>query len=184
MLGRGFCNKEIARALDVAERTVKAHVSAVFEALNVRNRTQAVLVAQRRGFLPGVRRRTPTSSSDLHTMDAALLRRVEQQRVAMLYDNTLAVSGSALLMAALIAIIAWPHSGRVNIAVWCGGGPASFRRTCNGSSSALSPRPAIDETDLARLGLAARDRRGASRASCGAPPHSCWSDQSNRLRSR
>jgi DNA-binding NarL/FixJ family response regulator len=53
MLGRGFSNKEIARALDVAERTVKAHVSAVFEALNVRNRTQAVLVAQRRGFLPG-----------------------------------------------------------------------------------------------------------------------------------
>jgi two-component system nitrate/nitrite response regulator NarL len=52
MLGRGFSNKEIARALDVAERTVKAHVSAVFEALNVRNRTQAVLVAQKKGFLP------------------------------------------------------------------------------------------------------------------------------------
>jgi DNA-binding NarL/FixJ family response regulator len=52
MLGRGFSNKEIARALDVAERTVKAHVSAVFEALNVRNRTQAVLVAQKRGYLP------------------------------------------------------------------------------------------------------------------------------------
>jgi len=51
MLGRGFSNKEIARSLDVAERTVKAHVSAVFEALNVRNRTQAVLVAQKRGFL-------------------------------------------------------------------------------------------------------------------------------------
>jgi DNA-binding NarL/FixJ family response regulator len=59
MLGRGFSNKEIARALDVAERTVKAHVSAVFEALNVRNRTQAVLVAQRRGFLPA----TPTAPS-------------------------------------------------------------------------------------------------------------------------
>ena len=28
--------------------------SAVFEALNVRNRTQAVLVAQKRGFLPSV----------------------------------------------------------------------------------------------------------------------------------
>lgn len=54
MLGRGFSNKEIARSLDVAERTVKAHVSAVFEALNVRNRTQAVLVAQKRGFLPAV----------------------------------------------------------------------------------------------------------------------------------
>lgn len=52
MLGRGLSNKEIARALDVAERTVKAHVSAVFEALKVRNRTQAVLAAQRRGFLP------------------------------------------------------------------------------------------------------------------------------------
>lgn len=52
MLGRGFSNKEIARTLDVAERTVKAHVSAVFEALNVRNRTQAVLAAQRHGFLP------------------------------------------------------------------------------------------------------------------------------------
>lgn len=51
MLGRGFSNKEIARQLDVAERTVKAHMSAVFEALNVRNRTQAVLAAQQRGFL-------------------------------------------------------------------------------------------------------------------------------------
>jgi two-component system nitrate/nitrite response regulator NarL len=53
MLGRGFSNKEIARQLDVAERTVKAHMSAVFEALNVRNRTQAVLAAQQRGFLTG-----------------------------------------------------------------------------------------------------------------------------------
>ena len=52
MLGRGFSNKEIARELDVAERTVKAHVSAVFEALNVKNRTQAVLAAQSRGYLP------------------------------------------------------------------------------------------------------------------------------------
>ncbi len=51
MLGRGFSNKEIALALQVAERTVKAHVTAVFEALNVKNRTQAVLAAQRLGFL-------------------------------------------------------------------------------------------------------------------------------------
>jgi two-component system, NarL family, nitrate/nitrite response regulator NarL len=57
MLGRGFSNKEIARALEVAERTVKAHVSAVFEALEVKNRTQAVLAAQRRGYLPS----SPTS---------------------------------------------------------------------------------------------------------------------------
>jgi DNA-binding NarL/FixJ family response regulator len=63
MLGRGFSNKEIDRALDVAERTVKAHVSAVFEALNVRNRTQAVLVAQRRGFLPAVSAGFPPTSA-------------------------------------------------------------------------------------------------------------------------
>jgi two-component system, NarL family, nitrate/nitrite response regulator NarL len=54
MLGRGFSNKEIARALNVAERTVKAHVSAVFEFLNVKNRTQAVLRAQQLGFLPAL----------------------------------------------------------------------------------------------------------------------------------
>src|SRR5262245_5117731 len=53
-------------------------------------------------------------------MDAALLRRVEQQRVDLLYGNTLAVSGSALLMAALIAVIAWPHTSKANIAAWCG----------------------------------------------------------------
>ena len=53
-------------------------------------------------------------------MDAALLRRVEQQRVAMLYGNTLAVSGSALLMAALIAVIAWPHASQSQHLAWCG----------------------------------------------------------------
>jgi DNA-binding NarL/FixJ family response regulator len=57
MLGRGLSNKQIAREMHVAERTVKAHVSAVFDALNVRNRTQAVLVAQQRGLL------SPTQSS-------------------------------------------------------------------------------------------------------------------------
>jgi two-component system, NarL family, nitrate/nitrite response regulator NarL len=67
MLGRGFSNKEIARQLDVAERTVKAHVSAVFEALQVRNRTQAVLAAQSRGYLTA----TPASSTPSQTSLAA-----------------------------------------------------------------------------------------------------------------
>ena len=53
-------------------------------------------------------------------MDAALTRRVEQQRIEMLYDNTLAVSGSALLMAALIAVIAWPLTRVANIVAWAG----------------------------------------------------------------
>ncbi len=65
MLGRGFSNKEIARELDVAERTVKAHVSAVFEALNVRNRTQAVLAAQSRGFLTSSPAAPPPASANL-----------------------------------------------------------------------------------------------------------------------
>ncbi|HEY5807185.1 MAG TPA: hybrid sensor histidine kinase/response regulator [Povalibacter sp.] len=52
-------------------------------------------------------------------MDAALLRRVEQQRVAMLYGNTAAVSGSALLMAALMVIIAWPQASGWRIFGWC-----------------------------------------------------------------
>ncbi len=53
-------------------------------------------------------------------MDAGLLRRVERQRVALLYDNTLAASGSAILMAALVAVIAWPYSGFLNVAAWVG----------------------------------------------------------------
>lgn len=53
-------------------------------------------------------------------MDAALLRRVEQQRVAMLYGNTLAVSGSAVLMAALMVIIAWPQVSAARVLGWCG----------------------------------------------------------------
>ena len=52
-------------------------------------------------------------------MDANLSRRVEQQRVAMLYGNTLAVSSSALLMTAFVAVIAWPHAELASIATWC-----------------------------------------------------------------
>lgn len=40
----GRSNKEIARDLDITERTVKAHLSAVFEKLQVRDRLQLVLV--------------------------------------------------------------------------------------------------------------------------------------------
>lgn len=45
-LGRGLSNKEIGRELDIAEKTVKAHVAAIFKALNVVSRTQAVGVAR------------------------------------------------------------------------------------------------------------------------------------------
>jgi DNA-binding NarL/FixJ family response regulator len=38
----GHSNKSIARKLDIAECTVKAHLTSIFRALNVTNRTQAV----------------------------------------------------------------------------------------------------------------------------------------------
>ncbi|GAA3456205.1 LuxR C-terminal-related transcriptional regulator [Dactylosporangium matsuzakiense] len=46
LLGEGLSNREIARALDVAERTVKTHVSNVLGKLDVASRTQAALLAQ------------------------------------------------------------------------------------------------------------------------------------------
>jgi DNA-binding NarL/FixJ family response regulator len=52
LLGEGYTNKEIARALGIAEPTAKSHVAAIFEALGADNRTQAVLAAQRMGLLP------------------------------------------------------------------------------------------------------------------------------------
>src|ERR1700754_3949968 len=51
-------------------------------------------------------------------MDAALLRRVEQQRVEMLYGGALAVSGATVLMVAMIAVIAWPHTAHSAIIAW------------------------------------------------------------------
>ena len=44
LVAEGLLNKQIADRLDVQERTVKAHLSAIFERLDVRNRTQAGVV--------------------------------------------------------------------------------------------------------------------------------------------
>jgi DNA-binding NarL/FixJ family response regulator len=41
---KGESNKQIAYTLDIAETTVKAHVSAILRKLNVHNRVQAILV--------------------------------------------------------------------------------------------------------------------------------------------
>ncbi len=43
-VARGGTNKEIARAMGITERTVKAHLSAIFEKLGVRDRLQLSLL--------------------------------------------------------------------------------------------------------------------------------------------
>lgn len=45
LIGKGLSNREIADALQIAEATVKIHVSAVIRVLGVRNRTEAALLA-------------------------------------------------------------------------------------------------------------------------------------------
>lgn len=48
----GKLNKQIAFELDIAESTVKAHMTAILRKLGVQSRTQAVLVANRHGGDP------------------------------------------------------------------------------------------------------------------------------------
>jgi len=52
LIAQGMSNREIADKLFVSENTVKTHASRVFSKLNVRRRTQAVLVAKQRGLIP------------------------------------------------------------------------------------------------------------------------------------
>ncbi|WP_051378056.1 helix-turn-helix transcriptional regulator [Derxia gummosa] len=67
-IARGEPNKRIAARLDIAERTVKLHVTALLGSLGARNRTQAVIRAFQLGLLgPGAdgdegrRRMSPAS---------------------------------------------------------------------------------------------------------------------------
>jgi DNA-binding NarL/FixJ family response regulator len=47
LLATGLANKQIARRLGIAERTVKAHLTSIFQQLGVTDRTQAALWAQK-----------------------------------------------------------------------------------------------------------------------------------------
>lgn len=49
LLARGMSNKQIARALDISDGTVKQHLSAIFRELNVASRTEAVYLMARNG---------------------------------------------------------------------------------------------------------------------------------------
>ncbi len=46
----GLANKQIARQLEISERTVKAHLTSAFSRIGVSDRTQAALWAQRNGL--------------------------------------------------------------------------------------------------------------------------------------
>ncbi len=46
LIARGLTNREICGVLSIAEGTVKAHVGAIFEALEVTNRTEAAVAAR------------------------------------------------------------------------------------------------------------------------------------------
>jgi two-component system, NarL family, nitrate/nitrite response regulator NarL len=48
---QGKTNRQVATELKLSEKTVKAHVTQIFKALGVVNRTQAVLVARRLGLM-------------------------------------------------------------------------------------------------------------------------------------
>jgi DNA-binding NarL/FixJ family response regulator len=48
LLAEGLPNKLIARRLDISEKTVKAHLTSIFQRIGVSDRTQAALWAQRR----------------------------------------------------------------------------------------------------------------------------------------
>jgi NarL family two-component system response regulator LiaR len=51
LIGRGFPNKQIARRLNLSEKTVKTHVGHVLAKLDVTDRTQAAVLAVRAGLV-------------------------------------------------------------------------------------------------------------------------------------
>ncbi len=53
LVADGLANKVIALRLGISERTVKAHLTKIFQTLGVTDRTQAALWAQRQGIGPG-----------------------------------------------------------------------------------------------------------------------------------
>jgi DNA-binding NarL/FixJ family response regulator len=51
LLAKGMRNKEIGKALDIAEETVRAHIRSIFVKLQVHDRTAALAEALRRGIV-------------------------------------------------------------------------------------------------------------------------------------
>ncbi len=52
LLSQGKANKEIAAILGIADNTVRVHISAIFQILQVNNRTEAAFTALQAGLIP------------------------------------------------------------------------------------------------------------------------------------
>ena len=52
LVAAGLSNRQIAQTLSISERTVKFHVTAIFNKLGAENRASAVAIAAARGLLP------------------------------------------------------------------------------------------------------------------------------------
>lgn len=59
LLAEGLANKEIARKLEIGEKTVKTHVSNILAKLGVQSRTQAALYAVQIGLVPAAGSQLP-----------------------------------------------------------------------------------------------------------------------------
>lgn len=53
LVGAGMANKQIARRLEISEKTVKSHLTSVFRRIGVDDRMQAALWAREHGLTPG-----------------------------------------------------------------------------------------------------------------------------------
>ena len=51
MMARGTSTSALAEALSISEGTVKFHINHIFQKLGVNDRTQAIIVALRRGLI-------------------------------------------------------------------------------------------------------------------------------------
>jgi DNA-binding NarL/FixJ family response regulator len=75
LLARGMSNKEIARALKIAEATTKIHMAALLRALGARNRTEAAYKAGNLINLTGLDHPVlvPTSGQNVETSAASVI---------------------------------------------------------------------------------------------------------------
>jgi DNA-binding NarL/FixJ family response regulator len=51
LIGQGATNREIAQKLIISEHTVKSHIESILNKLDVRNRQQAAVYAERAGLI-------------------------------------------------------------------------------------------------------------------------------------